>query len=64
MEKELTELLDDKIQGFRKLEDKLDHWVTTEQREEIMNLVCELVNTQKHIDNVVNKANNEQIEVL
>lgn len=64
MEKELTELLDDKIQGFRKLEDKLDHWVTTEQREEIMNLVCELVNTQKKIDNAVNRANNEQIEVL
>lgn len=63
MEKELTELLDDKIKGFRKLEDKLDHWVTTEQREEIMNLVCELVNTQKHIDNVA-KPKEEQIEVL
>ncbi len=64
MEKELTELLDDKIQGFRKLEDTLDLCVTDTLRDEIMNLVCQLVNTQKHIDKVMNKANNEQIEVL
>lgn len=64
MEKELTELLDDKILGFRKLEDTLDLCVTDTLRDEIMNLVCQLVNTQKHIDKVMNKANNEQIEVI
>ena len=64
MEKELTELLDDKIQGFRKLEATLVVAVCDPLREEIMNLVCELVNTQKKIDNAVNRANNEQIEVL
>lgn len=64
MEKELTELLDNKIQGFRELEDILDHCVSDTVREEIMNIVCELVNTQRHIDYAVQRENEEQIEVL
>jgi len=64
MEKELTELLDDKINGFKKIENLLSQHVTDTLSEEIMNIVCELVNTQKHIDNILIKAENEQIEVL
>lgn len=63
MEKELTELLDDKIKGFRNLENILDQCVTATEREHIMDLVCILVNTQKKIDNAVNRSK-EQIEVL
>lgn len=55
MEKEITELLDDKIRLFHKLEDTLDECVDSDNRDFVMDMVCELVNTQKHIDRIMQK---------